>query len=47
MARLGRIGEFDERTDDFESYIERFEHYVTANDVPDGKKKSVFYTVMG
>lgn len=33
MAPLGRIDEYDEKTQNFELYLERFEHFVTANAV--------------
>lgn len=47
MARLGRIDEYDEKAQNFESYLERFEHFVSANDVKDEKKLAVFLTVIG
>ncbi|XP_064479051.1 uncharacterized protein LOC135392264 [Ornithodoros turicata] len=47
MSRIGRIGEFNEKTENFDSYIERFEHYITANHIPDAKKFAVFLTVIG
>ncbi|KAK8786159.1 hypothetical protein V5799_007476 [Amblyomma americanum] len=47
MAKVGKIDTFDERSDSFESYLERFELYVLANDVAEGKKLAVFLTVVG
>lgn len=48
MAKVDKkIDIFDERSDSFESYLERFELYVSANDVTEGKKLAVFLTVLG
>uniref|UniRef100_A0A023FHF5 Tick transposon n=1 Tax=Amblyomma cajennense TaxID=34607 RepID=A0A023FHF5_AMBCJ len=47
MAKVGKFDTFDERSDSFESYLERFELYVLANDVAEGKKLAVFLTVVG
>ncbi|XP_064463517.1 uncharacterized protein K02A2.6-like [Ornithodoros turicata] len=46
-ARVGRLLEFDQSHDNFNSYMERFEHYVTANDISEDKKKATFLTVIG
>ncbi|XP_077555287.1 uncharacterized protein LOC144169801 [Haemaphysalis longicornis] len=48
MASLGQFERFDEDEDeDFESYVERFEHYVRAVKVSDDLKVSTFVTAMG
>ncbi|XP_049524629.1 uncharacterized protein LOC119456278 [Dermacentor silvarum] len=47
MARLGKLDEYDEKEQNFESYLERFEHFVTANDIKEEKKLSVFLSVIG
>lgn len=47
MARLGKLDEFDEKDQNFESYLERFEHFVTANDIREEKKLAVFLSVIG
>lgn len=47
MSRLGRISEFDSKTQNIESYLERFEHFVVANDIKDEKVLPVFLTVVG
>lgn len=44
---FGRIEEFSSATEDFATYIERFEQFLAANDVPDGKKVPVFLSVIG
>ncbi|XP_050038415.1 uncharacterized protein [Dermacentor andersoni] len=47
MSRLGRLDEYDPKVQNFESYVERFEHYVRANEIAEAKKLSVFLTVIG
>lgn len=48
MALLGQFERIDEDEDeDFESYVERFEHYVRAVKVSDDLKVSTFVTAMG
>ncbi|XP_049268011.1 uncharacterized protein LOC119379063 [Rhipicephalus sanguineus] len=47
MARLGKLDEFDEKDQNFESYLERFEHFVTANDIKEEKKLAVFLSLIG
>lgn len=47
MSRLGRISEFDPKTQNIESYLERFEHFLVANDIKDEKVLPVFLTVIG
>ncbi|XP_077545503.1 uncharacterized protein LOC144158478 isoform X2 [Haemaphysalis longicornis] len=46
MASLGQFERFDE-DEDFESFVERFEHYVRAVKVSDDLKVSTFVTAMG
>ena len=46
-APLGNLGPFDEKSEKFSDYAERFEAYVVVNDVDDDKKVNVFPTVIG
>lgn len=47
-ALLGRIDEFDSKTEEWEQYEQRLKHYFTANDVEsEVKKKSTLITVVG
>lgn len=46
MSRLGKIEEFDAKVQTFDSYLERFKHFVSANDIAQEKKLSVFLTVI-
>ena len=45
--QIGAIGEYKEGQEDFESYLERLDMWMTANDVADDKKVSVFLSVIG
>ncbi|XP_049520664.1 uncharacterized protein LOC119444700 [Dermacentor silvarum] len=47
IARLGKLDEYDEKEQNFESYLERFEHFVTANNIKEEKKLAVFLSVIG
>ncbi|XP_029848142.2 uncharacterized protein LOC115330456 [Ixodes scapularis] len=47
MAPLGKLDEYDEKQQNFDSYLERFEHFVSANDIKPEKKLAVFLTVIG
>lgn len=47
MSRLGKLDEYDPKVQNFESYVERFEHYVTANDIAAEKRLPVFLTAIG
>ncbi|XP_077508775.1 uncharacterized protein LOC144120249 [Amblyomma americanum] len=47
MSRLGRIDEYDPKVQNFDSYLERLEHFASANEVSEAKKLSVFLTVLG
>ena len=44
---IGHMDHFDEAGEQWPTYIERFEHYVLANDIRDAKKVSVLFSVMG
>ena len=39
MATHGTLGEFDQKTGDWKSYIERAKQYFLANDIRDGNRK--------
>lgn len=47
MALIGHIGEFDNTTDQWQSYKERLEQFVAANDVADEKRVPVLLSVIG
>lgn len=47
MTTIGRVPEFDPSKEDFESYLERFERWLDANEIVDGKKANVFLSVLG
>ena len=50
MARHGYIGQisaFEESVEQWTAYVERFEHFVTANEIEDDKKSAVLLSVMG
>lgn len=47
MVTLGRIEEFDGLTEDWESYRERLELYLSANGVTGNRKRDVFLTCIG
>ena len=44
---IGNLGPFDERSEKFSDYADRFEAYVAANDIDDDKKVNVFLAVIG
>ncbi len=46
-ALIGHINAFDESTEQWSTYTERFEHFVDANDVPAEKKVAAFLSVIG
>ena len=46
-AHIGNIGAFDEKSEKFSDYADRFEAYVAANDIDDDKKVNVFLAVIG
>ncbi|KAI4895153.1 hypothetical protein NFI96_009265 [Prochilodus magdalenae] len=45
--RIGQLSEYKEGQEDFESYLERLEQWMIANEVDEGKKVSVFLSVIG
>ncbi|XP_077535915.1 uncharacterized protein LOC144148206 [Haemaphysalis longicornis] len=47
MSYLGKLVEFDPRTQNFDSYLERFKLFVIANDVIQEKVLPVFLTAIG
>ena len=47
MATIGRVPEFEATKEDFDSYLERFERWLAANEIKDGKKADVFLSVLG
>ena len=46
-ALIGNIGPFDEKSEKFSDYADRFEAYVAANDIDNDKKVNVFLAVIG
>lgn len=44
---FGHIEEYHPEAGDFSTYIERFEQFLEANDVPEGKKVAVFLSMIG
>ena len=47
MATIGSIEPFDPSTGDWSSYAARLDQYITANDVPEGRKVATLLTVIG
>lgn len=48
MAAIhGSMSQFDKKSDDWRSYLERFNHYCSANGVADDKKRAVLFSVCG
>lgn len=43
MAPLGKVEEYYEKAQNFESYLELFEHFVTANAVQADKKLALIF----
>ena len=46
-AIIGNLGPFDEKSEKFRDYVDRFGAYVAANDIDDDKKVNVFLAVIG
>ncbi len=46
MATIGRVPEFDNTKEDFDTFLERFEQWVAANEIDSGKKVDVFLSVL-
>lgn len=44
---IGRVPEFESKKEDFDSYLERFERWLSANEIDAGKKADVFLSVLG
>uniref|UniRef100_A0A3Q1F3H9 Retrotransposon gag domain-containing protein n=1 Tax=Acanthochromis polyacanthus TaxID=80966 RepID=A0A3Q1F3H9_9TELE len=44
---VGRVDEYNESKEDFDSYLERLEQWLLANDIEDEKKVCVFLSVIG
>ena len=48
MAKHGSLGEFNQKTGDWKSYIERVQQYFAANDVEDeNKQRAVLLSSVG
>ncbi len=45
--QFGRVDEYKDSKEDFKSYMERFEQWLLANDIPNEKKVSVFLSIVG
>ena len=46
-SMIGTMEPYDESGEPFASYLERFDLYVAANDIPDDRKKAVFLSIIG
>ena len=46
VAIIGNLGPFDEKSEKFSDYADRFEAYVVANDIDDDKKVNIFLAVI-
>ena len=46
-AIVGNLGPFDEKSEKFNDYADRFEAYVAADDIEDDKQVNVFLAVIG
>ena len=44
---VGNLGHFDEKSEKFSDYADRFEAHVAANDIDDDKKVNVFLFFCG
>lgn len=44
---IGHLNPFDESVEPWETYVERFEFFITANGIEDEKKVAVFLSVIG
>lgn len=47
MATIGWVPEFDNTKEYFDTFLERFERWVAANEIDSGKKVDVFLSVLG
>ena len=47
-AHFGKIGEFDEKQEEWTQYVERLEHFYAANEIDNAdKKRAILLTVIG
>ena len=47
-ATLGKIDEYEAEKEDWQQYVERLDHFFTANGIADaGKKRAVFLSIVG
>ena len=46
-SHIGAMKEYDEGKEDFSTYLERLDQWYDANDINDGKKVSVFISLIG
>lgn len=46
-VQIGRLDEYNDAKEDFESYLERTEQWVRANEIRDEKKVCAFLSVIG
>lgn len=44
---IGHMDAFDESAEQWATYVERFEHFVSANDIANDKRVAVLLSVMG
>ena len=44
---IGNMDPFDDTGEQWATYIERFEHYILANEIRTAKKVPVLFSVMG
>ncbi|KAM7309829.1 uncharacterized protein ISCGN_006814 [Ixodes scapularis] len=47
MPRIGKIEEFDQKSESWSSYIERIEVFFSANDIPESKRADVLLSIVG
>ena len=47
MPSIGKIDRFNEKEEDWSSYVERIEQYFVANDIKNEKKVAVLISAMG
>ena len=47
-AHFGKIGEFDEKQEEWTQYVERLDHFYAANEIDNAdKKRGILLTVIG
>ena len=47
MPTCGKLKEFDQSQESWQSYVERLAHYFITNDTPREKKKIILLTIVG